>query len=320
MSVRIVTDSTANLTPEAIERYKLEIVTLYLVSNGKAEAEIDMDVAQYYRRLADLDTLPTSSQPSPEAFRKVFTRLLDEGHEVLGIFLSGALSGTVGTARMVAEQIRLQRPDARLSVVDSKSAAIALSYPVLAAAEAAEAGGDLRSCMVAATDCVERTRFIFAPRSLEYLRRGGRIGRASALLGSALKLVPVLGPENGAVYTWAKVRTFSKALLTIKDRFLKDISEAGGLCSVCIHYISDRQEAERFCKKIIEPLTELADSFKPISVQPVSPVVGTHVGPAVGLAYKTSLPLVPEGGESGGRLAAFKEKVGEYVHLRKEHE
>ncbi|MDR1412966.1 MAG: DegV family protein [Actinomycetes bacterium] len=309
MSVRIVTDSTANLSPEQIDAHRLTVVTLCVIVDGVATAEVDLNLADFYRRLPEMNPLPTSSQPTVGTFRNTFNALLDEGDEVLGIFLSGGLSGTYETARMVATQVMAERPGAQIDIVDSKSTSMALTYPVLAAAKAAEGGATLKTCAQVARQTVSCARFLFAPHSLEYLRRGGRIGRASALLGSALKLVPVLGPENGVVYTWAKVRTFSKALVAIKDRFLRDVEECGGLKHICVHYIADSATAEKFRDNVIEPLTDLAVSF-----EPVSPVVGTHVGPAVGVAYQTFLPMIPEGGESGGRLNALKEKVGEYVH------
>jgi DegV family protein with EDD domain len=338
MAVRIITDSTASLNAEEITRYDIIRVALYLVSDGVAESEIGMDVDAFYARLDDMDTLPTSAQPTPASFKQAFTDALDAGDEALGIFMSGSLSGTCEGARMIVAQIERERPDAtgRLAIIDSKSTSRSLSYPVLAAARAAKDGADLQTCTDIAEYTTACTRFIFAPLSLEYLRRGGRIGRASALLGTALKLAPVLGPDriDGTVHTYAKVRTFQRALTTLKDKMFADSEVSGGLKDICVHYIREIAPAEAFREKVIVPLCNIAVP----PVFPVSPVVGAHVGPAVGLAYVTNQPVLPEnvGGFAGGgigaslasglenvseRFQALRQKVGEkveeYVHSNK---
>ncbi|MDR1775126.1 MAG: DegV family protein [Actinomycetes bacterium] len=321
MAVRIVTDSTTDLTAEEIAEHNIRIITLSLIFDGQAHKETELDLDAFYERLPDLSQLPTSAQPTPEAIQSAFLEVLDGGDDVLAVLLSSGISGTFETAHMVANQIRQQRPEARIAIVDSKAASRAEAFAVLEAAHLAADGADLDTCAAAAEAVVDRTRFLFAPHSLEYLRSGGRIGRASALVGSALKLVPILEPdkEHGMVHAMAKVRTFSRALVAIKDRMLADIEERGGLRQICVHYAADKASALDFRKRFVDPLVNNA----PVRVSVVSPVVGTHTGPAFGLVYVTERPVLGDTGK--GRLSALrerasdlgekaKEKLGEYVH------
>ena len=295
MAVRIVTDSTASLSADEIARNNILVVTLFLVNDGVATAEVDMDIDAFYATLDDLESLPTSAQPTPASFLQTFTEILDAGDDVLGIFTASGLSGTFEGAQMVARQIEEERPDAkgRIQLVDSTSNSRALAFPVIAAAKAAAAGQDLTACTAVAKYVSSCTRFVFAPKSLEHLRRGGRIGRASALLGAALKMVPVLGPDkkNGTVHTYAKVRTFQRALQSMIDIMQEDSEKSGGLADICVHYIVDEGIAQEWCETVIKPLVAQLLPDITVPVMPVPPVIGTHVGPAVGLAYVMKKPL-----------------------------
>ncbi|MCL2606143.1 MAG: DegV family protein [Coriobacteriia bacterium] len=295
MAVKIVTDSTASLTTEEITDNNIKVVTLFLVSDGAATPEIEIDTDAYYLTLNDLDALPTSAQPTPASFLDAFNEVLNAGDDVLAIFTASGLSGTYEGARMMARQIKADRPDVagRISIVDSTSNGRALAYPVLAAAKAAAAGANLETCTELAKYTSSCTRFVFAPQSLEHLRRGGRIGRASALLGTALKLVPVLGPDkkDGTVHTYAKVRTLPRAMDSIKNIMMNDSEKFGGLKSACVHNIADVVRAEEWTETTIRPLLDGLLSDPEIPVMPVPPVIGTHVGPAIGIAWVTNKPL-----------------------------
>ena len=310
MAVHIITDSTASLTEEEIKDYNISRVTLYLVSDGVATPEIGMDVDAVYETINNLETLPTSAQPTPASFRDAFMEVLEAGDDALGIFTASGLSGTYEGARMVAAQVEAEKPEfaGRIAIVDSTSNSRSLSYPVFAAARAAAEGADLETCREVAEYTAACTRFVFAPRSLEHLRRGGRIGRASALLGTALKLVPVLGPDkhDGTVHNYAKVRTFARALDAIKDIMLEDAAASGGLKDICVHYIAERPAAEEYCATVVQPLTDL-----PVPVMPVPPVIGAHVGPAVGIAYVCNEPLQKENTEGMGFMSSVSSNVSE---------
>lgn len=286
MGVSVVTDSTTCIPAELLKTYGIRVVSLSIHDGDTCSREIDMDSAAFYERLKDMRVLPTSSQPSPEELGRVFSEIIDGGDDVLAVFLSSEMSGTCETAKMVAEMIAKEKPHAKISIVDSETNSMQEGYAVLSAAECAAQGGTLDECERAARDTMARSRFLFAPQSLEYLMRGGRIGRASALFGSLLKLVPVLTVENAVTTTYAKVRTYPKAFAVMRDKLAEDIQKAGGLKNICIHMIVEREPAEKFKREYIEPFVG-----RDVEIIPLRPVIGTHVGAAVGVVYETVNPL-----------------------------
>jgi len=286
MAVKLLIDSTNYLSPEDIERYDMRQVSLYINDGDKQDLELDLDFGEFYTRLADTREIPKSSQPSQSAIRIKMLEILNQGDEVLGLTLSQDMSGTYDTFNMVAEQIREERPGSVIRIIDTRSNCLQEGYAILSAAEVAIAGGSMDECVAAAEDTIARTRFVFAPHTLEYLERGGRIGAASALLGSILKLVPILSVEEGAVVTPNKVRTYPKALVALRDQLKKDIEAGGGLRRLVIHTIADSEHAEEFRAELIEPLVG-----HEVDIIPIGPVIGAHVGPAVGIVYETENPL-----------------------------
>ena len=153
------------------------------------------------------------------------------------------------------------------------------------AVAARDAGEDLAGCAAAALRGIESTRFLFTPETLTFLQRGGRIGNAAALLGNLIQLSPVLTVSDGKADTFTKVRTRKKALDRIVTEFKKDV-EQHGLKHVVVHYIGDKAPAVAWAREVVEPLIG-----RTVSVLPVSPVIGLHVGPAVGLAYECASAL-----------------------------
>jgi len=281
MAVRIVTDSVASIPESDAVELGIDVVDLFVNDGDRNVPDRQIELGAFYRRLADSKTLPTSSQPSVESLISAFSEAVKHGSDVVGVFISAKMSGTVETARMAAEMVRDQLPNARIEIVDSGSNSLQEGFCAMAAARAAQAGETVDKCVRAALDTATRTRYLFSPSSLEYLRRGGRIGSASALLGTLLQIRPILTVENGETTTFAKVRTQSKALSEMAVTFATDI-QRHGLRRVAVHYIGDRDPAEKFASTQIEPIAGMA-----VPVVPVSAVVGLHVGPAVGVVYET---------------------------------
>jgi DegV family protein with EDD domain len=182
---------------------------------------------------------------------------------------------------MAAGMLVDEYPDLRIETLDSRSNSMEEGYGVLAAAAAAKEGASIEDCMASAADTLRRTRYLFTPRTLEYLRRGGRIGGASALIGGLLQIKPILTVEDGETQTFARVRTQTRALAEMTRKFTADTGEFG-LVNACVHYISDVETAEKYASEQIAPLVGEA-----VGVIPVSPVIGLHVGPAIGLVYTT---------------------------------
>jgi DegV family protein with EDD domain len=281
MPVSVVTDSVASIPADIIAETGLEVVSLYINDGETNQRELDMDIADFYRRLEDMRSLPTSSQPSVEEILCAFRGAVERGSDVVGVFISEKMSGTVQTARLAAEMIRGEFPAARIEVVDSGSNSMEEGFGAIAAAKAAQAGESIERCVTAAQVTLRRSRYLFTPHTLEYLRRGGRIGGASALIGGLLQIRPILTVERGETQTFSKVRTQSRAMAEMTRKFSEDIA-AYGLAQVIVHYISDRELAEQYAKEQIEPLVG-----RPVRVIPVSPVIGLHVGPAIAIAYET---------------------------------
>lgn len=284
--IKIITDSVASIPAEVVQARGIEVVSLFVNQNGREYRETDMDVDAFYGGIADMiDNPPTSSQPSQHALETLFERAADAADEVLGIFMSSRMSGTFEGAVRAARAVRERCDHFRCTLVDSTSNCADEMFAVLDAADARDAGATLEECARAATDAVAASRFIFAPESLAFLKAGGRIGGASALLGGLLQISPVLTVADWETSTLAKVRTWKKTLARMADTF-KDEIESYGLKRVVVHYIGAATPAVKWAREAIEPVVGRA-----VEVLPVSPVIGVHVGPAVGLAYECERPV-----------------------------
>jgi DegV family protein with EDD domain len=281
MPVRVVTDSVASIPADILAQREIDVVSLYINDGETNVAELTMDVEAFYVRLANMTTLPTSSQPSVESLLCAFRGAVERGSDVLGIFMSAKMSGTFETARIAADMVRQEFPSARIELIDSGSNSMEEGFGVIAAATAAQAGETIERCITLAGETLRRSRYLFTPHTLEYLRRGGRIGGASALIGGLLQIRPILTVENGETQTFTKVRTQSRALAEMTRKLADDVA-AYGLAQVIVHYISDHELAEQYAREQIEPI-----AGGPVRVIPVSPVIGLHVGPAVAVCYET---------------------------------
>lgn len=279
--VRIITDSVASIAPELAKERDIEVVSLYLHFDGEEHVESELDIDEFYKTIdSRLNDIPKSSQPSQHTLEKLFEAAAEAGDEVLGIFISSKLSGTLDGAIRAARAVKAHHLDFQFAFIDSASTGSEEGFCVLDAADARDAGGTLADCAAAAENAVLCSRFAFSPETLAYLRAGGRIGAASALIGSAIRITPILTVVDGSVETLAKVRTHKKAVSAILDKFKVDVEEHG-LKRVVVHYIGKKTEQ---LKKLRESVEDIAGHS--VEVCPVSPVVGVHVGPALGIAYE----------------------------------
>ncbi|PNV64814.1 DegV family protein [Rubneribacter badeniensis] len=279
--VRIITDSVASIPADEARKAGIEVVTLYVNRDGEELADAEMDLDAFYAEIYDMvDDIPTSSQPSQHALEEAFEDAARAGDEVLGVFISSGLSGTFDGAVRAARAVKARNIDFSYAIVDSSSCGYDEAWPVFDAVEARDAGEGLSGCLSAVLEGMERTRFLFTPETLTFLQKGGRIGGAAALLGNLIQLSPVLTVTDGAAATLAKVRTRKKALERIAATFRADIEKLG-LKRVAVHYIGDKAPALAWAREVVEPLIG-----RTVKVLPVSPVIGLHVGPAVGIAYE----------------------------------
>jgi DegV family protein with EDD domain len=270
VSIRIVTDSTADLDPGLAAANGITVVPLSVLFGDEELLDgVDIDSQGFFERLERESVLPTTSQPSAGAFREVYERLASEGAtEILSIHVSGKLSGTLDSARQGAQGLE----GVRIEFLDSKLTTLALALGVLAAARAVAGGASLDEARDLAASQFRRTHCYFLVDTLEYLRRGGRIGRASEVLGSLLKVKPLLSLQNGEVEPIGRVRTKQKAI----DDLLRRAAELGPVEQMMAAHAASPED----CRKLSERLQALAPDA-PLVTGEVGPVIGVHAGPGL---------------------------------------
>ena len=271
MRVAIVTDSTAYLPDEAVARFGIDVVPLSVVVGDEVLSEggeaSPADVAQALQRRVQV----TTSRPNPEAFAGAYRAAAARGADaVVSLHLSAALSGTYEAAVLAAEEAPLP-----VRVVDTRMVGMALGYSVLTAAETARDGGTADEVVVAAEKRAAASTGFFYVDTLEYLRRGGRIGSARALLGSALAVKPLLHLEDGRIQPLEKVRTSSRAIARLEEIAVQQAGTAG--VDVTVHHLAAPERAEAMAERLRERIPGLRELY----VGEVGAVIGAHVGPGL---------------------------------------
>jgi len=280
--VAIVTDSTAYIPDELVEKYNIKVAPQVLIWGEKTyEDGVDIQPHEFYTRLKTATVMPTTSQATIASFEKIFRKLLEEdNYHILAILISEALAGTIASAI----QARDMFPGATIEIVNSKSVAMALGFHVLRAAEAASAGAPLEECKAIAEKASQHTGVVFAVETLEFLHRGGRIGGAKRLIGSALSLKPILELADGKVEPLQNVRTRKKSLLRLVDIVEERVAGKSPVRLATLH-----ANAPDEAKEVLTLANERIDSIENIFSE-VSPIVGTHAGPGtVALAYMAGM-------------------------------
>jgi DegV family protein with EDD domain len=282
--IAIVTDSTAYIPKESIVNLPVYTIPLHVIW-GK---EVFLDgktimPSEFYKKLQTAEVMPTTSQPSPAAFAEVYSELLGQEYEIISIHISSRLSGTIDSAT----QAKTQFPGAPIEIVDSLSTSMAMGFHVLSVADAIKTGADLKTCKLIAEQARETTGALFIPITLEFLRRGGRIGGAAAFLGTALDLKPLLELREGVIQPIQRIRTMTKAL----SRLLEVLQERiGSRTPVRLAGISANNEPG--ARQLLERAVGLYDpaTVKNQVVVDASPTIGTHTGPGMlGVAYMAGM-------------------------------
>jgi fatty acid kinase fatty acid binding subunit len=269
MSVAIVTDSTADLPSSLTKTRSITVVPLTLNFEGRSLLDgVDIRPSEFYRKLPNATTHPTTSQPSAGRFAEAYAQLLNDHADVVSIHISEKLSGTYASAVQGAEMTDPKR----VHVIDSQLVSMSLGLITLAASEMAAHGVAATAIAERITAMRESVQTYFSVATLEFLRRGGRIGRASALLGSVLQVKPVLCIRDGLVTPLERVRTFDRALNRIME-LTREVDRGKGLC-VIVGHADAESDAERVARSL-EPITDT------LMIQPLGPVVGAHAGPGV---------------------------------------
>lgn len=285
MTIKIVTDSTSYISEVLKKKYDISIVSLSVIFGNEEHKEINIENETFYKKLGESMITPTSSQPSLDEMYNVLEKQVMNNNQVVGVFLSSDMSGTYSNACLAKSMILEKYPNALIEIIDSRSNCMQLGFAVLTAAKAAQKEKSIVQVVELVKENVKRSRFLFIPDTLAYLKKGGRIGGASALLGTIFQIKPILTVIDGKTELFLKVRTKKRAIQTMVDKFIEDITK-NGLGEVMIHHINDVEGALAFAK-IIEKCIG-----KKVEIAPIGPVIGTHVGPgALGIVYYTERDL-----------------------------
>jgi len=276
-----VVDSTAYIPPNQVQQFDIKVIPQVLIWDGETLLDgVDIQPTAFYERLRDSKTMPTTSQATIEAFKEVFAPLVAEGRPILAILVSDKLSGTIQSA----EQAKAEFPDAKIVIIDSEAAAMALGFQVLAAARGAREGKSFDEVAEIARRAKEQTGVLLVVDTLEFLHRGGRIGGASRLIGTALSMKPVLELQDGVLDVVERVRTRSKAQARLLDILEERIDGRPNLRLAVLHAAAEEQ-----ARALLEMAANRLNPVETVFSE-VSPVVGTHVGPGtLGLCYSVEV-------------------------------
>lgn len=269
MATALVTDSTAYLSADLIEAHGIGVVPLHVVVGGDERREgVDIEPGEVAEALRAFRPVSTS-RPAPQAFLDVYRDLAGKGADsIVSVHISADMSSTLGSAQLAAQHSPIP-----VTVIDSRSMGMAMGYAVLAGAALAARGALAEEVAAAVQARCTRTTVVFYVDTLEHLRRGGRIGRANALVGSALAIKPILGLENGSIVPLERVRTSSRAIARLEELAV----EAAGsqAVDVAVHHLDSAERAE----KLAERLQSRIDGIEEFMIVELGAVVGAHVGP-----------------------------------------
>ena len=276
--VLVVTDSTADLPAQLVDQLGITVVPLQIVFGQESFVDgVDLTSEAFFHRLQESDELPTTSQPSLGQFFQAYETLAEQTDAILSIHLSSGFSATLATAQQAAagggEQCRVE-------VLDSGTVSMAMGFAVLAAARAARDGADLDACAEIARSILARQRLAVMLDTLEYLRRGGRIGRAQAFLGGLLRLKPILTIRDGEASPLSRVRTRKKAMAEL----LRLSLDQGPIDEAAVMHSTSPDDARMLADEIAARMPGL-----PIHIGRIGPVIGVHGGPGlIGIAVVAS--------------------------------
>ena len=277
MTVRIVTDSACDLPPEIERSLNIEIVPLTIRFGDQEYVDrVGLGVAEFWERIGKSKQIPTTAAPAPGAFEAAYRKVIAEGATgIVVICLTSKLSATMSSAELAARSIT----DVPIEVVDSKSASVGEGLAAMAAARHAATGADTATVAEAARSLADRTRILGALDTLEYLRKGGRVGAATALLGEVLSMKPCISIRDGVVAEAGKVRTHSKAVAWLLAEFSKIKNPE---YVMVVHSMAP--DADEFLAQVraIAPSVDIQTGI-------MGPIIGTHLGPRVlGLGWVES--------------------------------
>jgi DegV family protein with EDD domain len=281
--IAFVTDSTAYIPNQLCKDHNITVMPQLLIWGDQTyRDEVDIQPNEFYARLKTTKVMPTTSQVPMLDMQQTFQQLIEKDFEVLGIFISAKLSGTLQSAIQAREA--LGTAGGKIFLVDSNTTAMAMGFIILAAARAAEQGANVKECVALAEKAKDHVGVYFAMDTLEFLHRGGRIGGGTRFIGSALNLKPILALKDGRVEAEDRVRTKSKAIDRILDLVGGQVKGKSNIRVATLH-----ANAEDEARILLDRATKEFNAIESI-LSSVSPVVGVHAGPGtVGLAFMADI-------------------------------
>ncbi len=281
MAVRIVTDSTSDLPLTMATEYGIEVVPLNVhFGDSTFKDGIDITTDQFFDKLINGDEFPSTSQPSMGEFVEAYERICEEGDEVVSVHLSSKLSGTYNSAEQASKHLKGK---IKIHLVDTEQVTFTVGFAAIAAAKVVSKGGSAEDAVGAAKSISARSNFYALFDTLEFLAKGGRIGRAQSMLGSLLKIRPLLMLANGVVEPYSKARSRSAGMAELE----KAVRALGRAEDIAIMYSTEDDEAHVIADKLIDILPE---GKRPL-ISRVGPVIGTHAGPRlIAVGHVSNIP------------------------------
>ncbi len=279
-NIKIVSDSTADLSKEQIEKYGIKVIPLIVTFGSESFADgVDLSAEEFYQKLTSSNVLPKTTQPSPEIFRQAYEEVASADDVVISAHISGKLSGTLNSAEIASKMV-----DSRVVLVDTRTASQGVGRSVLVAAEAARRNMEVDDIIAVVNKSISQTFSVFAVDTLEYLQRNGRIGKAASLLGSLLQIRPILYADpEGMVAPYDKVRGRSQIIPSLINAALKNVSTENPVNLSVVH-----TGAKDNAQKLLEEVKKHYE-IEDLHVGMVGPAIGAHIGPgAVGLMIQPS--------------------------------
>jgi DegV family protein with EDD domain len=274
----IVVDSTAYIPEDLVKKHDLHVIPLNVNWDGESlKDNVDITPDQFYLRLQNSKTMPSTSQPSAGEFLELFQQLAESYDSILTLVISGELSGTLASATAARDMMPEDFP---IEIIDTRSTAMGLGFITLAAARVLENGATMAEAAAVARKIIPETRIYFVVDTLEFLHRGGRIGGAKRFIGSMLSIKPLLHLVDGRIESHSSVRTKKKAIKAMIDHVTTELQGRKNIHITAISAMADAEAAQ------IRDEIKARINPEEIWIAPLSPVIGTHVGPgAVGLIF-----------------------------------
>ena len=276
MKLAIVTDSVSDISPKIAKELKIKVVPLTVIFGTDQFLDgVELSNSEFFKKLETDPNHPSTSQPSPEAFVKTYEKLLKAGYEILSVLVSAKLSGTINSAEQAIKSLDTNK----IKIVDTGTASMAQGLVAMSAARAAKNAKSLDELADMAETTAKKTNVYVAMDTMEFLKRGGRIGKARAMLGSILNIKPIITTDNGEIVPHSRARTIKKAISSM----INDMGDKNQIVEVAVLHSTTPDLAKDVLTQI-----DAQNLNNPGTITEIGPVVGTHAGPGcLAIAYTT---------------------------------